>query len=224
MIIAFDLEGTLVDGELLPAIGEEAGVRQKLEALTAQAMDGEVDFTSSLSQRIELIRGTSIHRVIEISMGLPLQRGALEAVDQIRLLGAHPIIVTGGFSVLAGQIARRLGIKYVACNRFMVENGVITGLRAPVIDEEMKRLKLKALASWLGVPIQRCVAVGDGANDIQMLKEAGLGIGFGDRECVKCADEVVNSGDLRDLVPLIRDHLHSTRTMNLSHPTAVTVL
>ncbi len=109
MIIAFDLEGTLVDGELLPAIVDELGIRQKLEALTAQAMDGEVDYASSLIKRIELIRGTSIHRVIEISRGLPLQRGALEAVDQVRLLGAHPIIITGGFSVLAGQIARRLG-------------------------------------------------------------------------------------------------------------------
>ena len=223
MIIAFDLEGTLVDGELLPAIGDELGIRQKLEALTAQAMDGEVGFASSLSQRIELIRGTSIHRVNDISMELPLQRGALEAVDQVRQLGAHPIIITGGFNVLAGQIARRLGVKYFASNHFIVENGRIEGVMTPILNEQEKRLKLTALASWLGVPMQRCVAIGDGANDVPMLKAAGLGIGFGDRECVRCADEVVTSGDLRDIIPVIRDHLESTHTLNLSYPKTVTV-
>ena len=223
MIIAFDLEGTLVDGELLPAIGDELGIRQKLEALTAQAMDGEVDYASSLIKRIELIGGTSIHRIIEISMELPLQRGALEAVDQVRLLGAHPIIITGGFSVLAGQIARRLGVKYYSSNRFIVENGVIEGVRTPILDENEKRLKLKALASWLGVPIQRCVAIGDGANDVPMLKEVGLGIGFGDRESVRCADELVKSGDLRDVIPLIREHLAATRSHALSNPNTVTI-
>jgi phosphoserine phosphatase len=144
-------------------------------------------------------------------------------VDQVRLLGAHPIIITGGFSVLAGQIARRLGVKYYSSNRFIVENGVIEGVRTPILDENEKKLKLKALASWLGIPIQRCVAIGDGANDGPMLKEAGLGIDFGNRECVKCTDEVVTSGDLRDIIPLIMDHLASTRTHSLSHPTTVTI-
>ncbi len=206
MIVAFDLEGTLVDGELLPCIGNDVGVRQRLEALTSQAMDGEVGFASSLSQRVELIRGTSIYRVIQLSMDLPLQRGALEAVDQVKLLGAHPVIITGGFSILAGQIARRLGIKYVACNRFKVFNGRIEGVQTPIVDEEQKRLKLRALASWLGVPVERCVAIGDGANDVPMLMEAGLGIGFGERTCVRKADEVITTGDLRDIIPMIKIH------------------
>ena len=80
-------------------------------------------------------------------------------------------------------------------------------LEGTLVDGEAKLQKLKALASWLGVSVQRCVTVGDGANDMPMLKEAGLGIGFGKRECVRCADELITSGDIRDTVPLIRDHM-----------------
>lgn len=97
MIVAFDLEGTLVDGELFPAIGEELGIGRQLEALTAQAMDGRIDYASSVIRRVDLITGTNIDRIKEISRSIPLQRGAYETVDTVKSLGGHPVIITGGF-------------------------------------------------------------------------------------------------------------------------------
>ncbi len=128
MIVAFDLEGTLVDGELFPAIGEELGIGRQLEALTAQAMDGRIDYASSVIRRVDLITGTSIDRIKEISRSIPLQRGTYETVDTVKSLGAHPVIITGGFAELADRVAERLGIDYVACNRLITEDGVVTGV------------------------------------------------------------------------------------------------
>ncbi len=157
MIVAFDLEGTLVDGELFPYIG------------------------------------------------------------------GHPVIITGGFAELADRVAAKLGVEYVACNRLMVEDGVVVGVQTPILTREGKRDRLEALSNWLGVPLNRCVAIGDGSNDVPMLKAAGLGIGFGNRECVNVADCVVNTGTLADAIPHIRKHLTLTRTHNLSHSTTVTI-
>jgi phosphoserine phosphatase len=223
MIVAFDLEGTLVDGELFPAIGEELGIGRQLEALTAQAMDGRIDYASSVIRRVEFITGTGINRIMEISRGLPIQRGAYITVDAVKSLGAQPVIVTGGFSQLADRVAYRLGIEHVACNNLIVENGLVTGVHTPILTGEGKRERLTALSRWLGVPLSRCAAIGDGSNDVPMLKAAGLSIGFGDRECVQGSDYVVRTGNLADAIPFLRAHLEN-QSLDLSHPTPKTVL
>jgi phosphoserine phosphatase len=207
MIVAFDLEGTLVDGELFPAIGEELGIGRQLEALTAQAMDGRIDYASSVIRRVDLITGTSIDRIKEISRSIPLQRGAYETVGAVKSLGAHPVIVTGGFAELADRVAERLGIDYVACNRLIAEDGAVTGVQTPILTGEDKRDRLIALSKWLGVPLGRCAAIGDGSNDVLMLRAAGLGIGFGNRECIQGLDYIVKTGNLADAIPLLRTHL-----------------
>ena len=206
MIVAFDLEGTLVDGELFPSIGEELGIGRQLAALTAQAMDGGIDYSSSVIRRVELIKGTSISRIEAISRTLPLQRGAYMAVDAVKACGAHPVIITGGFAQLADRVAAKLGVEYVACNRLIVENGVVAGVQTPILTGEGKKDRLTALANWLGVPLSDCVAIGDGSNDVPMLKVAGLGIGFGDRECVQIADLVIRD-TLANAIPYLVRHL-----------------
>ncbi len=215
MIVAFDLEGTLVDGELFPAIGNELGIGRQLEALTAQAMDGRIDYASSVVRRVGLIRGTSIDTIKDLSKRLPLQRGAYEVIDAVKDYGGHPVIVTGGFAELADRVAHRLGIEYVACNRLITEDGVVTGVHTPILTGEGKRERLIALSKWLGVPLRRCVAIGDGSNDVPMLRAAGLSIGFGDRDCVREADYVVKTGNVADAIPLLRRHLTNQKWTEL---------
>lgn len=221
MIVAFDLEGTLVDGELFPAIGEELGIGHQLEAITARAMDGRIDYASSVIRRVGLIKGTSIDTIKEISKHIPVQTGAYRTVDAVKTFGAHPIIVTGGFAELADRVAERLGIDYVACNNLIVEDGIVMGVQTPILTGEEKRDKLIALSRWLGVPLSRCAAIGDGSNDVLMLKAAGLGIGFGDRKCIQGSDHVVKTGNLADAIPLLRTHLTNQKWAESPVPTQV---
>ena len=221
MIVAFDLEGTLVNGELFPAIGMELGIGRQLEALTAQAMDGRIDYASSVIRRVDLIKGTSIDTIKEISRSIPLQRGAYETVDAVKSLGAQPVIVTGGFAELADRVAYRLGVEYVACNRLTTEDGLVTGVQIPILTGEGKRDRLIALSKWLGVPLSCCAAIGDGSNDVPMLRAAGLSVGFGDRECIQGSDHIVKTGNLADAIPFLRRHL-THQSLALSRPTTKT--
>ena len=204
MIVAFDLEGTLVDAELFPALGEQAGDKPALDDITDRAMRGELDFRESLDMRLQLINGMSYETVRKVAESLSLSSGAEETVSRIKRMGGVPIIVTGGFDVLAKRVAYVLGIEYVCCNRFKTINGCITGVMEPVVTGEGKAEKLLGLASWLGINPLHCVAVGDGANDIQMMKVTGLSIAYNGREKVReTATVSVKGKDLRLILPYI---------------------
>jgi phosphoserine phosphatase len=208
MIVAFDLEGTLVDAELFPALGELMGNREAMMDATEKAMSGEMDFRDSLEARLRLIKGSSIDSVSSVAGRLPLQRGARATVKTLKRLGCVPAIITGGFDVLAHRAAHELGITYVTCNRFRVENGCVTGVMEPVVTAEAKSMRLKALAGWLGEDPSRCVTVGDGANDVDMMDAAGLSIAFNGRPMVKAhADVSIDSTDLRDVLPHIMTYI-----------------
>ena len=206
MIVAFDLEGTLIDVELFPALGEKLGNKAQLDDITNRAMNGEIDFTSSLQQRVGLIKGLSISEAQQIAGSLSLSRGAEETVSGVKRLGGIPIIVTGGFDILAHRAAYLLGIEYVCCNGFKLQDGYITGIQNPIITGKSKAEKLLGLARWLGVNPNQCVSVGDGANDIEMMKATGLSIAYNGRQKVKeTAKKSVEAGDLRRILPIIEE-------------------
>ncbi len=210
MIVAFDLEGTLVDAELFPALGQHNGRKHILDDITDKAMSGDLDFRTSLDMRLNLVQGMRIETVREFAESLSISQGAVETISEIRRLGMVPIIVTGGFDILAERVADRLGIEYVACNHFKTENGYITGVLEPVVTGRVKAEKLQALASWLGVKPSQCVAVGDGANDIEMMKVAGLSIAYNGREKVcEAADVSVTGNDLTIIMPYIEEFAHA---------------
>lgn len=212
MIVAFDLEGTLVDAELFPALGALTGHGMALLNATEKAMRGEIDFRDSLYARLRLIQGSSIESVTDAADRLPLQRGAEATVTELRRMGLVPAIITGGFDVLAHRVARELGIYYVCCNRFRVTHGLVTGVMEPVVTAEAKSMRLKALASWLGTTPSRCVAVGDGANDVAMMEAAGLSISFNGRPVARAhADVSIESRDLRDVLSHIKTHMGGGR-------------
>ena len=220
MIVAFDLEGTLIDAELFPALGEQVGRRAELDDITDKAMRGEIDFTSSLQKRVELIHGLSISTAQKVAESLSLSRGAEETVSGVKRMGGVPIIVSGGFDILAYRAAYLLGIEYVCCNKFKVTNGAITGVQEPIVTGRGKAEKLLGLASWLGVNPMDCVSVGDGANDIEMMNATGLSIAYNGRQRVcEAAKKSVQGNDLRRILPIIEE-FHREKQVNQIQCTA----
>ncbi len=208
MLIAFDLEGTLLDGELFPAVGERLGLGDELRAVTRDAMNGDLPFEEALARRTVLIRGVPMSSIRSVASSIPLTRGAEETVYTLRRMGLTPAIITGGFDLLAGPIADRLHINHVCANHLAEEHGVASGVRPPVVTPCAKAEHLKRLANELGTPLARSVAVGDGANDVPMLCTAGLGIAFDAPPRVREATHAsVTGGDLRHILPLVARHL-----------------
>jgi len=211
LLIALDLEGTLLDGELFPEVGRRLGLGGELEAITRDAMNGDLPFEEALRRRVELIRGVSMSSVKSVADSIPLTRGAVEAVETLRHMGLTPAIVTGGFDFLANRAAERLQIDHVCANRLLEEDGRVAGLAEPVITPRRKAEHLKRLADELNTPLWRCVAVGDGANDIPMLCTAGLGVAFDAPYRVReAARASVGVKDLRAILPIVARHLDDT--------------
>jgi len=199
----------LVNAELFPALGRRLGTELLLDDITDRAMRGELDFRDSLEMRLALIHGIEIELVKQVADSLSLSSGAVETVNEVKSLGGIPVIITGGFDILAERVAEVLGIEYVSCNHFEIEDDRITGIKEPIVTGVGKAEKLLGLASWLGVNPKNCVAVGDGANDIQMMKATGLSIAYNGREKVcKTATVSVNGEDLRLILPYIREFAH----------------
>jgi phosphoserine phosphatase len=208
LLIAFDLEGTLLAGELFPEIGERLGLGDELRAVTSDAMNGDLPFEEALARRTELIRGVSMSSIRSIASSIPLTRGAEETIYTLRRMGLIPAIITGGFDLLAEPIADRLHIDHVCANHLAEERGVALAVRPPVVTPRAKAEHLKRLADELGTPLARAVAVGDGANDVPMLCTAGLGIAFDAPPRVSEAAHVaVDGGDLRRILPLVARYL-----------------
>ncbi len=204
MLISFDLEGTLVGGELFPVLGERLGYGRGLMTLTRAAMEGRLPFEEALEQRASLIRGASLDSVRGVADTLPLNPGALETVRAVREMGYTPAILTGGFDLLALRTARVLGVQHVLCNRFRIRDGKVDGVASPIVTAQAKADHMIKLCDSLGLNPECSIAVGDGANDIPMLRSAGLGIAFNAGEKVKEAAQIsVEGPDLRVILPHI---------------------
>ena len=220
MLIAFDLEGTLLAAEFFPEIGRELGLDGALAWITDEAMNGGIGYEEALLTRFEMLRGQPMEVVEEVCARLPLVGGAREAIDSLRSHGFVPAIISGGFEVLADLVAHKLGVSIVCANRLVVEGGRVEAMRKPFITPMFKADLLVNIAGQLGADLARCVAVGDGANDIPMLEAAGLGIAFNGKECVKeRADIAIDSQDMTEIIPYIMEfetRLEGDRKLSLN--------
>ncbi len=211
MLIAFDLEGTLLDGELFPEVGERLDLGGELAAVTKGAMNGDLPFEEALARRTELIRGVPISSIRSVAASIPLTLGAEETVLTLRRMGFTPAIISSGFDLLAEPVAERLHIDHVYANHLAEERGRASGLRPPVVTPLVKAEHLKRLAAELGLPMSHTIAVGDGANDVPMLCTASLGIAFDAPLRVREAARVaIESGDLRGIFPVVTRYLDET--------------
>jgi phosphoserine phosphatase len=193
-LVVLDVDSTLIRDEGIDVLAAHAGVGASVAAVTERAMAGELDFAESLRRRVELLAGlpeTAVHAVRD---GLRLTPGARTFVRTLRRLGFHVGVVSGGFTVFTDRFVAELGLDFAAANELEIVDGKLTGnVLDPIVDRAGKAAALRRFAEHFGVPLSQTVAVGDGANDIDMLETAGLGIAFNAKAALRAAaDTSVN--------------------------------
>ncbi|MEU0463868.1 MULTISPECIES: phosphoserine phosphatase SerB [Amycolatopsis] len=178
-LIVFDVDSTLIQGEVIEMLAAHAGVEPKVREITEAAMRGELNFTESLERRVGLLAGLPESVLDEVGEQIQLTPGARTTVRTLKRLGFRCGVVSGGFTRIIQPIADQLGLDFVAANELEVVGGKLTGrVVGEIIDRAGKATALRRFADHYGIPLAQCVAVGDGANDIDMLKAAGMGVAF----------------------------------------------
>jgi phosphoserine phosphatase len=178
-LFAFDMDSTLIQGEVIDELAKMAGVADRVVAITESAMRGEIEFQESFRRRVALLRGLPEQRVYELLNSIPLVEGAEQLIDTLKMLGYKTAILSGGFTFFARHLQQRLGIDYVFANELDIVDGEVTGqVRTEIVDGARKAELLRLIVQRENISLEQVVAVGDGANDLPMLGIAGMGIAF----------------------------------------------
>ena len=178
-LVAFDMDSTLIEAEVIDELAKLAGVGEQVSAITERAMRGEIDFSESFRARVALLEGLEESALDRVASELKITEGAEHLISTLRTLGYKTAILSGGFTYFAKHLQARLGMDYVYANELDIAQGVVTGkIQGEIVDGARKAQLLRQLADDLGIDLQQVIAVGDGANDLPMLSIAGLGIAF----------------------------------------------
>jgi len=187
-LIVMDVDSTLLQDEAIDLLAGRAGCAAEVAELTAAAMRGEVDFTDSLHRRVALLAGLEVSAIDEVLTTLRLAPGARTLIRTLKRLGYRCGAVSGGFTQFTDWLTAELGLDYTAANQLEISDGRLTGREVgPVVDRAYKEEALRSFAALAGVPLSQTVAVGDGANDLDMIAAAGLGIAFNAKPSVRDA-------------------------------------
>jgi phosphoserine phosphatase len=185
-LIVMDVDSTLIQGEVIEMLAAHAGVEDEVARVTDQAMRGEIDFAQSLRDRVALLAGLEVSALDEVYDALLLAPGARTTVRVLKRLGYRFAIVSGGFSQLTDRLAAELDIDFSRANELEVVDGRLTGrVVGEVVDRAGKATALRSFAAECGLPLSATIAIGDGANDLDMLNAAGLGIAFNAKPVVQ---------------------------------------
>ena len=185
-LCVLDVDGTLIEEEVIDLLGKEADCEKEVALLTIHSMRGELDFEESLRKRVSLLEGLSVDVFDKIYHELHLSKNAAQFVKTLQENQIEVGLVSGGFTPVVERLAKDLGISLFAANQLEIRDGHLTGnLVGPIISRDVKKETLVRWADDLEVPIERTIAIGDGANDLAMSKRAGVGIGFCAKAIVK---------------------------------------
>ena len=187
-LLICDMDMTIVAAETLDEIAAMLGIGEQIAAITARAMHGEIGFSESLRERIAMLAGQPEQVMHDVVGRLRLNRGAEQLLTAARAAGVHTILISGGFAQVAEPVARRLGFDEVHCNHLEIEAGKLTGkVLQPIVDADFKCRLLQLRAQALKLTLGECCAIGDGANDLPMLRAAGLGIAYHAKPVLRAA-------------------------------------
>jgi phosphoserine phosphatase len=204
-LFAFDMDSTLIEGEVIDELAKLAGVADQVVKITESAMRGEIEFQESFRRRVGLLRGLEEAEVRSLLNTIPLVEGAEQLIGTLKMLGYKTAILSGGFQFFAQHLQNRLGIDYVFANDLDIVDGVVSGeVRTPIVDGARKVALLREIAQQENISLEQVVAVGDGANDLPMLGIAGMGIAFRAKPLVRqTASHAVSILGLDSLLYLI---------------------
>ncbi|MGB9937207.1 MAG: phosphoserine phosphatase SerB [Methanobacterium sp.] len=203
-LIAFDLDNVLIDGEAIDEIGKITGTQNEIAEITQKAMEGEIDFETSLKERVALLKGTLVDDIKKVILDIPLMEGAKEAVAELKKRGYKIATISGSFEIIANRLKDELDLDYTFSNKLHEEDGVLTGEVSGPLVSGSKADVLNDILKMENISAEECAAVGDGANDVSMLEMVKLGIAFNAKPVLKdIADAIVEKRDLRELLPLL---------------------
>ena len=201
-LLVADMESTVIDNEMLDELADFLGLRDKIAAITARAMNGEIDFPSALAERIGLLRGLPVARLDEAAKRIRYTPGGATLVATMKQHGAYCALVSGGFTYFTRMVAATLGFDVDTANVLAHDGKVLAGtVEPPILGKEAKLAALRHLSSARGFATAEAVSVGDGANDVPMLQEAGLGVAYHAKPVV--AAQVPARIDYGDLTALL---------------------
>jgi phosphoserine phosphatase len=204
-LVVFDVDSTLIEDEAIELLADYAGRRELVAQITDRAMRGELDFKSSLMERVATLRDLPSTVLSEVSQKLQITTGAKELISEIHRRGGVAAAVSGGFMQLLRPITEQLALDRVLANTLEIAAEKLTGsLSGKIIDEWTKASFLVSLAKELDLPLSKTIAIGDGANDIQMIETAGLGVAFCAKPKLKeVSDLVLNERNLAQLISVL---------------------
>jgi phosphoserine phosphatase len=210
-LVVTDVDSTFIADEVIELLADHAGTRAEVTEVTERAMRGEIDFAASLRERVATLAGVPVGALDEVRGRVRLTPGAPELLAEVRRRGWELGLVSGGFAEILGPLADSLGIRLWRANRLEVSGGVLTGRTlGPVVDRAYKAVTLREWAAATGVDLRDTVAVGDGANDLDMIAAAGIGIAFAAKPVVRAQAPFSVDGPRIDAVLDIIDRVDAT--------------
>jgi phosphoserine phosphatase len=204
-LVQFDVDSTFIQQEAIELLAAKAGVLERVSEITGSAMRGELDFEQSLRARVSLLKGLPESALTQVQQEITLTDGAQDLVNTLHAQGHSVALVSGGFIDIIEPMIRSLSIKYYKANKLEFLDGVLTGnLVGPIIDRAAKGAALQEFAAASAVSLENTVAIGDGANDLDMMAIAGLSIAFNAKPIVvAAADRAISEPSLRSVIDLI---------------------
>ncbi|MDD1721110.1 MAG: phosphoserine phosphatase SerB [Euryarchaeota archaeon] len=206
------MDGTLVDAETIDELAKAANVGDLVASLTKRAMRGEIDFEDALRERVRLLKGLKVEEVNRVALNIPLMKGATELIKELKK-EYKVAMVSGGFTIVATEVARKLGVDYTVANELITKNGFLTGeVVGPLVRQNSKSGALQEIARQEGIHTEDCIVIGDGANDISMFEAAGFSIAFNANPILyDIADVIITKKDLTLVLPILQGGAYAKR-------------